>query len=211
MQRLRTAALLGRRAGLLLLRDGLLTDPRLQLVCVAAHSRLPRSEDPSRGPRPEFSELRAVCEGAGVPLIAADSREAAADLGFLEPHLPIDLLCAVGWRFVVSARGLSIPRLGSINLHRGRLPDYAGAAPVLRMIQDGLQEVEISAHLMTEQVDGGPVLATVRLPIERRPGIAPAAVAEEVKERLLPLYAPLARLAVTALLARSQAATVVTP
>ncbi len=202
MEPLRTVALLGREAGLALLRDGLLRDPRLRVVCVAAHSKLPRGEDPVRGPRPEFPAIRALCDEAGAPLVAVDSPAEASDLDFLDPHLPVDLVCAVSWRYLVSPRGLTRARLGCINLHRGRLPEYAGAEPAQRMIEAGLHEAEITAHLMVAEVDRGPVLATVRLPIERAPGLSSAELAEKVRARLVPLYAPLVSLAVTALLAR---------
>jgi methionyl-tRNA formyltransferase len=202
--RLRTAALLGREAGFGVLRDGLLRNPEVQLVAVAAHSRLPRSEDPRCGPRPEYPGISRLCEEHGIPLVAVDAPDEAHDLEFFAPFEPLDLVCAVSWRYMLSPRGLGRPALGCINLHRGRLPEYAGAEPVRRMIEDGLPEAEITAHLMVEEVDAGPVLAAVRLPIRRDPGRTAAQEAERTKLRLLPLYAPLLDLAIGALLARAR-------
>ncbi len=202
MKRLRTVALLAREAGLSALRAGLLRNPAIDLACVAVHRRLPSSEDAARGERPEFAAFASTCRAAGVPLVEADTRPLAKDLDFLDGEPPIDLLVSVSWRYILSPRALGRPAWGALNLHRGQLPEYAGAEPVRRMIEDRRPDAVITAHLMVEEVDAGPILGTVHLPMGWDGVTPPAEHAEVVKRRLLPLYPRLLDLGVAALGAR---------
>lgn len=200
----RAVALLARPAGLSTLEGCLLDHPAIDLVAVVTHRRLPRAEDPNRGDRPDVAAFQRLCDGAGVPLHFADDRASASELPLLAQLGPIDLLCSVSWRHILTAAALRVPRLGAINLHRGQLPAYAGVEPVRRMLEDGCPDAVISAHLMVEAVDAGPMLGTVHLPLNwNRQGSA-AAHAEIIKRRLLPLYPKLMALAIDATLARHQ-------
>lgn len=74
--------------------------------------------------------------------------------------------------FVVAAYGkilpqavLDMPSHGSVNLHGSLLPFYRGASPIQAAIAAGDAETGVSLMVMDAQVDHGPVLATVALPI----------------------------------------------
>lgn len=203
MERVRTVALLARPPGLAVLEHWLLPHPALEVLAVWTHARRPRSEDPARGERPELARFEALCARSGVPLVAVDDPGRCRSLDGLAGLGPVDLLCSVSWRFVVDAAALRGLRVGGINLHRGALPEYAGGEPVLRMLRDGRTEVAITAHVMAEEVDAGPVLATVRHPMGAAAGRPEAPEVERVKRELVPLYAPLMELALAALRARA--------
>ena len=194
----RTVALVGRDGGLSLLRNGLLDNGLVDLAGVFTHGKLPEAE--GGGPRPELSAYKSICAEHDIPLITIDSQEAKQ----VENHLPdnLDLLVVLSWRFILRPAALQKPKVASINLHRGALPDYAGAEPVRRAIEVGETRAAITAHKMVEEVDMGPEIARVWLEIPLLPpDVSSAAYAETVKKRLLELYAPLARLAIGTLAA----------
>lgn len=199
---LRTVGLLARQAGLAVLERSLLGNPIIELVAVATHRLLPASEDPARGERPEFRSFAEICSAHGIALLAIDERAAARDLDPLEPFAPIDLLCSVSWRHVLSARALARARVAALNLHRGKLPEYAGAEPVRRMIEDGATRAVITAHLMVEEVDAGDVVATAELRIGESRGRSSRELAEAVKAELVQLYPVLMDQAIRAVAAR---------
>lgn len=199
MHRLRTVALVAREAGLATLERSLLTNPAFDLVAVAAHRQLPRSEDPMQGERPEFAAIARACGRAEVKLFDADTRSSAGELEFLDGLGPIDLLVSVSWRYILSAQALARGRVGAVNLHRGELPAFAGAEPVRRMIEAGREHAVITAHWMVAKVDAGPPLATVQLAFRDEEKRGGHQAVESVKRRLLPLYGPLLDLAVAAL------------
>jgi methionyl-tRNA formyltransferase len=203
MQKLTTVALVARDAGVATLEQSLLCNPSIDLRCVATHRFLPKAESPEHRERPELAAIEAACRARGVPVVTADSRPLAGDLEFIQKLGQIDLICVVSWRFILSATALSYPRLGVINLHRGALPKYAGAEPVRRMIEEGCLDAVITAHLMVEEVDAGPVLGSVHLPMQWDGATPPAVHAETVKRRLLPLYPKLLDLAIASVAACS--------
>lgn len=194
----RTVALVARPPGLAILRDVLLNDRRLEVVAVFTHGSLPKAE--GGGTRDDLTAFRELCSQAGVPLIVADSKEAAA-IGDRMPAGELDLLLSLSWRNIVRPDVLQRFRLGTLNIHRGALPDFAGAAPVQRAIESAAPAVAITAHEMVETVDAGREIARVWLPIDPLGrGQSAGGYAEVVKDRLLPLYAPLCRLAIDAVI-----------
>ncbi len=196
MKPLRTVALLGREAGLRVLEDSLLRNPKIDLCLVATHGQVPRHENPAQPKRPELPLYRGICKRAGVPLAIVDDLESGSQLSFLDDTGGLDLLVSLSWRRVVTSAALSRFTVACVNLHRGLLPGYEGARPVERMIADGATAAVITAHKMVAQVDAGPILATVHFRLDRDHSLAPAAQAEDVKQMLIPLYAPLLDLAI---------------
>lgn len=193
---LRTVALLGRGPGLAVLKDALLDNPRIELLGVVTHGRLPKGE--GGGPRPELNSYEAICRDRRIPLTVLDFPAALT----VEEHLPddLDLLLVLSWRFILRPAALAKPRVGGINLHRGALPEYAGAEPVRRAIEAGETRTAITAHRLAEEIDVGPEIARVWMDMPPPPApMSGTEQAELIKERLLRLYAPLARLAIEAL------------
>src|SRR5207247_10668136 len=61
----------------------------------------------------------------------------------------------------------SIPRLGSINIHKRKVPDYKGGGPVgLWELLDGQNEIGVTVHDVTEKLDAGAVVNFATIPIE---------------------------------------------
>lgn len=194
----RTVALVGRAGGLALLRDGLLDNKLINLVGVFTHGKLPHVE--GAGVRPELQTYKSICAERNVPLTVLDAPEAKQ----LEDYLPsdLDLVVVLSWRFILAPATLGVPKLGALNLHRGALPEFAGAEPVRRAIEAGKTRTAITAHKMVEKVDMGPEVARVWLDLPPLPpNTSSAEHAEAIKKRLVGLYAPLARTAIEALAA----------
>ena len=61
----------------------------------------------------------------------------------------------------------SIPRLGSINIHKRKVPDYRGGGPVgLWEMLDGQNEIGVTVHQVTEKLDAGAVVNSATIPID---------------------------------------------
>jgi methionyl-tRNA formyltransferase len=60
---------------------------------------------------------------------------------------------------------LQIPRLGMVNVHASLLPKYRGAAPIHRAVINGETETGVTIMRVVQELDAGPMLATVRRPI----------------------------------------------
>jgi folate-dependent phosphoribosylglycinamide formyltransferase PurN/peptidoglycan/xylan/chitin deacetylase (PgdA/CDA1 family) len=58
-----------------------------------------------------------------------------------------------------------IPKLGTMNLHLGRVPEYRGAPPGFWELYTGARAIGATVHWVDEGLDTGPVVATAEAPI----------------------------------------------
>jgi methionyl-tRNA formyltransferase len=81
--------------------------------------------------------------------------EAVARLRELAP----DLIVLAAYGQILGGELLSIPRVAPLNVHPSLLPKYRGAAPVAWALLRGERETGVTVTRMTEEVDGGQILA----------------------------------------------------
>jgi methionyl-tRNA formyltransferase len=79
-------------------------------------------------------------------------------------RLRCDLGISVGNR-VIQPDVFSVPGLGTINLHHGRLPDYRGGPPAFWELYEGEAEMGVSVHWVDAHLDHGPIVATTAVPV----------------------------------------------
>jgi methionyl-tRNA formyltransferase len=77
----------------------------------------------------------------------------------------VDTLVSANWRTTVPAAALEIPRLVPLNVHDALLPSYAGFGSVNWSIRNGEDEIGLTVHVMEPELDTGPVVYQVRVPI----------------------------------------------
>ncbi len=128
-----------------------------------------------------------IASAAGVPTLALNPRNyprrRAFDLDLFERVAAsgAQLLVLAGFMRVIDARALQ-PWLGrAINIHPSLLPKYPGLHTHRRALEAGDREHGASVHYVTAELDGGPVIAQVRMPIE------PGDDEQTLAQRLLPL------------------------
>ncbi|MGI9190117.1 MAG: formyltransferase family protein [Longimicrobiaceae bacterium] len=94
---------------------------------------------------------------------------------FHEPHARCQLAELAPDLGVVVATGLlksevfSVPRLGCVNLHLGKAPDYRGSSPGFWEMYHGETEVGVTVHRVTETLDGGDILLQKCYPLDPAP------------------------------------------
>lgn len=79
--------------------------------------------------------------------------------------LKIDLIISNNCPQRLTEKLLEIPKLGSINLHLGKLPAYRGIFPVFHAIVNKESSFGITIHYMNVKFDDGPILNQETLPI----------------------------------------------
>lgn len=93
------------------------------------------------------------------PASGAELREAVAAL---RPDLGV----VVAYGRLIKKEVLALPPLGFINLHFSLLPKYRGAAPVQWSLINGEAETGVTVFRLDEGMDTGPVVASVRTPVD---------------------------------------------
>lgn len=117
-------------------------------------------------PPPQSREFlsRIMFEGPhDVDLVLPARRSALARI-FRAYELDLVLCTAFPWR--LPAEALGVPRLGVVNGHPSKLPDYRGPMPFGWQLRDGLDEFGFTYHLMDEQFDTGAILAQGAIPFD---------------------------------------------
>ena len=102
-----------------------------------------------------------------VPVLAFNDFHDPACIEALKDLKP-DLGVVVG-TYILKQAVFSIPRLGSINLHTGKAPEYRGSAPAFWELYNGESRVGVTVHRVAEEVDAGGIIRQELFPLDRAP------------------------------------------
>jgi phosphoribosylglycinamide formyltransferase-1 len=98
-----------------------------------------------------------------------------------------DLIVLAGFMRVLTAQLVIHYRGRLINIHPSLLPAFPGLDTHRRALEGGSQEHGVTVHFVTQQLDGGPLIAQARVPVlsdDDEPTLAARVLAQE--HRLLP-------------------------
>ncbi|WP_052230276.1 methionyl-tRNA formyltransferase [Streptomyces sp. CT34] len=99
-----------------------------------------------------------------LPLVEARHADDPHVVATLRDARP-EVLLSANWRTVVPESTLAIPTLLSLNVHDALLPSYAGFGSVNWAIRNGESEIGLTVHVMAAELDTGPILWQVKVPI----------------------------------------------
>jgi methionyl-tRNA formyltransferase len=130
---------------------------------VAVYTQPPRPAGRGKAPRP--SPVQARAEALGLPVRSPLTlRGEAEQIAF--DALEADAAVVAAYGLILPLPVLHAPRLGSLNVHASLLPRWRGAAPIQRAILAGDDETGVTIMAMAKGLDTGPMLATVRTPVD---------------------------------------------
>ena len=136
----------------------------------------------------------ARAEALGVPTAVVDHRPFGKDRHAFEaaleramaPHRP-EILCTAGFMRILTPEFVQRWEGRILNIHPSLLPRYRGLDTHARALAAGDRVAGCSVHLVTAELDGGPVLGQTQVPI--LPGDTPESLARRVlaeEHRLFP-------------------------
>ncbi len=130
---------------------------------VAVYTQPPRPAGRGKTPRPSPVQARAEALSLPVrsPLTLRDEAERAAF-----DDLDADVAVVAAYGLILPLPVLIAPRLGCLNVHASLLPRWRGAAPIQRAILAGDAETGVTIMAMGKGLDTGPMLASVRTPVD---------------------------------------------
>ncbi len=80
--------------------------------------------------------------------------------------LDADIAVVAAYGLILPQAILDAPKRGCLNVHASLLPDWRGAAPIHRSIMAGDEVTGVTIMQMEAGLDTGPMLATVRTPVD---------------------------------------------
>jgi len=112
-----------------------------------------------------------IAESAGIATVALRTRDYADRASFdralfaRAAEFSPDLVVLAGYMRVIDSSVVGIWRGRMINLHPSLLPKHPGLHTHERVLEAGESLHGSSVHYVTAQLDGGPLIAQVRLPV----------------------------------------------
>ncbi len=115
--------------------------------------------------RRQLRAVHALCSERAVPVWRIHD---ANDTEHLERvrRERVDWIISAAYPQIFGAGLLACPSRGSINFHPSLLPKFRGAHPHFWAVATGACETGVTAHLMTERLDEGDIVARVSFGIE---------------------------------------------
>jgi len=130
---------------------------------------------------PFLDDIRALARAAGATFLEARGLE-REDLATFFRDTPIDLLLAVGWRYLIPRKVHGRARLGAFVVHDSLLPRYRGFSPTVWALVNGEPRVGATLFRMVDEVDAGPIVDQAAIEVGPDQSIA------EVMEQVTGLY-----------------------
>jgi len=156
--KMKILALLAREHGLAVLEELIKEKPRS--LTIFTHQYEPKTHEL----RNEFIDYSRISHDKQIPLHTIDNVKEKGKLEIWASHHNYDLLVACSWHYHISPTVFNKAEL-AVNIHRGKLPEYAGAEPIKRAILDEKKSITITAHKIIDKIDGGKVLYEEHYPL----------------------------------------------
>ena len=122
----------------------------------------------NRGQKIEFSPVKKLAVKLNIPVYQPNSLKRGDDAENSVRVLreaDTDAIVVVAYGQILPKSVLELPKLGCINLHASLLPEYRGAAPIQRCIQNGETVSGVCTMKMDEGLDTGDIIMTYEQPI----------------------------------------------
>ena len=139
-----------------------LVDAAHEVVCVYTQPPRPggrRGKELTKTPVHQLGERLGIEVRHPTSLKSAEEQEKFAALA-------ADVAVVAAYGLILPQAVLDAPRHGCLNVHASILPHWRGAAPIHRSIMAGDEVTGVTIMQMEAGLDTGPMLATVRTPVE---------------------------------------------
>ncbi|WP_379549435.1 methionyl-tRNA formyltransferase [Qipengyuania sp. DGS5-3] len=131
----------------------------------AVYTQPPRPA--GRGKKLRASPVQVAAEELGLEVRSPKSLKSDEEKARFAA-LNADIAVVAAYGLILSQTILDAPAKGCLNVHASILPRWRGAAPIHRAVIAGDPVTGITIMQMESGLDTGPMLATVRTPMERK-------------------------------------------
>ncbi|MBT3529880.1 MAG: phosphoribosylglycinamide formyltransferase [Gammaproteobacteria bacterium] len=128
---------------------------------------------------------------AGIPSTVIDHRDYGSREDFdsalidLIDQEQVDLIVLAGFMRILSPKFVKHYAGKVLNIHPSLLPAYTGTDTHQRVLDAGEKEHGVSVHFVTEELDGGPVIAQEKISVEKNDTADTLADKVHIKEHII--------------------------
>jgi len=165
----------------------LIENPEYKILKIYTHSLNPKSQDPKRSERKEFKNIFNLCKENNIDLaIINEKTESITEVP------KCDFIVEVSWRYLIPKKILENASILAFGIHRGKLPEYAGAEPIKQALAKNEEEIILSAHYLENIIDAGGTIETISYKIKNKRKIKIEEKIQRIRDDITPLFSKLA-------------------
>lgn len=157
-----------------------------KILKIYTHMLNPKSQDPSRSTRTDFDLFVRECLENNIEITSVDSKLEIFDC----PEC--DFIIEISWRYLIPQEIISKARIAAFGIHRGKLPDYAGAEPIKQALLKGEKEIFLSAHKLVPKIDEGKTISSISHQVNYNTNQSLEENIQRLREEITPLFPILA-------------------
>lgn len=109
------------------------------------------------------ASLISFCASSSIDTCKGDDEEQLYQ--WFEKHQP-DFTFIYGYRSIIDIHRLAALQKKIFNIHPGKLPEFRGPQPVFWQLKNGVENVGLSIHLLSEKLDSGAIVWSRQIPNE---------------------------------------------
>ena len=173
---------LSRAHGLNIL-SSLVESNQYRILKVYTHSLNPKSQDPKRSIRTDYHLFKEICAKYDIPLVSIDSnKEKIQDV----PNC--DFIVEASWRYLLLPNITKKAKIMAFGIHRGKLPEYAGAEPIKQALLQNENEIILSAHYLDSSIDTGKTITRISHPVNYDSSFSIDKNIQRLRDEITPLF-----------------------
>ena len=176
---------LSRPHGLTVL-SSIISSSNYNLLAVYTHKLNPKSQDSSRSVRNDYHLFEEICTSKNIPIISVDSKNSN-----FKNFPECDIIVEVSWRYLIPDTITKKAKIISFGIHRGKLPEYAGAEPIKQALVKNEKEIILSAHNLNAGIDAGEVLATISHKVNYNSKLSLDDNIQKIRDEITPKFSEL--------------------
>lgn len=112
------------------------------------------------------SKIIDLANKAAISIFRGNPRNGKASTFVKSKDLACDLLLSINYLFIIEKDLIELPKKYALNIHGSLLPKYRGRTPHVWSIINGEDITGITAHLIDEECDEGPIALQKEIPID---------------------------------------------
>lgn len=157
-----------------------------KIIKLYTHKLNPKSQDPQRSIRTDYELFIKKCADNSIPLISIDT---ASDE--ITDFPDCDYILEISWRYKIPNNIINRARIASFGIHRGKLPDFAGAEPIKQALLNGEKKIVLSAHYLEKDIDAGNIISTIEFPVNYNGDKNLDVNIQTIRDEITPLFSKL--------------------
>tara|TARA_B100000586_G_scaffold163630_1_gene119258 strand:+ start:375 stop:956 length:582 start_codon:yes stop_codon:yes gene_type:complete len=157
-----------------------------KIIKLYTHKLNPKSQDPQRSIRTDYELFVKKCEDNSIPLVSIDAKD-----NEITDFPDCDYILEISWRYKIPKSIIDKATIAAFGIHRGKLPDFAGAEPIKQALLNGEKKIVISAHHLEKTIDSGQVISTIDFSVEHNNEENLETNIQTIRNKITPLFSKL--------------------